>query len=145
MEKKQSAERAEEKKIIISNLYRNTEVLEKQFELLDLKVTFGYDITGKEPRYPDLYPYWNYYWVDAFVEILSVNSTKLDGNYIVTMNLYDENGCIVGSESSGFKGSKFNEFHMCKFKFISDSIALIAKKTKILISKNQSLSLRQEG
>ena len=113
----------EEKKAIVSNLIKNTDVLEMQFESYGLKVSsFGYAIDDT-------------FWLQVFVEIISICLGKLECDYSIKVNAYDENGNLIGNKDRMLCASDFNGFEAFTFYFQTDGIGLEAHKTRIFITK----------
>ena len=112
------------KEKIIESLINNTDVLEMQFESYRLKVSaFGYNVSLNDYR------------LEAFVEIISTDSQKLDNDYRVKITLYNDKGNIVGSNGYSIYGSEFNGLQTCEYNFYEDGIALMVKKIRIFIVK----------
>lgn len=114
-----------EKKAIVANLIKNTDVLEMQFDSYGLKVSsIGYNVLDG-----------GNYWLEAFVEIVSTGSAKLKDDYQVKVNLYNEHGHLIGNEDEGLYASDFNGFETFTFSFLSNGISLEVQKARIFITK----------
>ncbi|MCL2189240.1 MAG: hypothetical protein FWB87_10790 [Defluviitaleaceae bacterium] len=111
--------------MLITELRKNTEVLEMLFDSYGLNVTsFGYEISGSP-----------FYWITAFVEIMSKGEINLSGEYDIKINMYDEEGNILCSENGRINGDEFKGFETVTIYIQTENIAIEAKKARIFITK----------
>lgn len=116
------------KRTIIANLIKNTDILEAQFESCGLRLSsFGYDISNGDINKAQL---------EALLEIVSTGEKTFtkDDDFEIHVNLYDEEGRICAKSSGFIYGSVFKGIWSDKCTFYSEGIVLLAQKVRIYIT-----------
>jgi len=132
-------DKSSEYAMLAKNLARNTDVLEKQFEKYGLTVSsYGFEISESNLSDKKTIIY-------AMVEIISTGFDNLgDDNYEVCVNLYDENGSMVGtSKHNSWDGGRYSFLNNTNFDGIGvykaatygKNIEIYAHKARIYIIK----------
>jgi len=114
-----------DKNLIAKNLNKNVEVITQSFDNYGIEVlSYGFCKINEETG-----------WLDLMVEIEDESGFGLEDDLQLKVNLYDEEGDIIYSDSEYIYEDEFDGFDTVHFHLSEDGLAFNADRCRLYMTK----------